>query len=150
MTRNIYLSSALLCIFLGCHLPPRIDISSSQFSKKNVETIKKIIRNEAYTNYDNTENVPHCVDYSSFVDCYYLTRYTKEFYSSDADKRLMYIGLSFKIFNYPSDYYRNFNISLSPSRTGDPDLDAELVKMENIIFKSVSDISGGNVNKTKH
>ena len=116
----------------------------------NVETIKKIILNESYTRFDNTENVPHCVDYSSFVDCYYLTHYTKEFYSSDTDKRLMYIGLSFKECNYPSDYYRNFNVNLSPNRTGDPDLDVELVKMENLIFKSVSEIAGGNVNKRKH
>lgn len=138
-----------LFTFQGCHRQPTIDIFMSKFPKSNIDIIKNAILSESYSMYDYVDDVPHCVDYGSFKDCYYLTRYTKEITVTSAQKGSLYIGLSFKKFDYPSDYYRNLAVHISPNRDDDLNLIAELTKMEDLIYKTVLESGGENVERRK-
>ena len=139
--------SILLFVFTvlalqGCSTPAAVSIFAGKFPIRNIDTIKNAILNESYIRYDYVEDVPHCVDYGSFKDCYYLTRYTKQIEFSPPQKSSMYIGLSFKKFDQPSDYYRNLAVHISPNRDDDANLMAEYAKMKNLMYKMVSENGG--------
>lgn len=142
-----YLS--FLWILSGCTMPPSLHISTSQIPKDKIGNIKKLILNEEYKRYDNADDVPHCVDYISFKDCYFLTRYIKEFDNLKPDTRFIFIGLSYKKFDYSSDHYRNMGIHISQSRGDDAVLNAELRRIEDLIFKEVTKVSDGKVKRGK-
>jgi len=129
----------------GCFCPPTVSIFAGKFPMQNMDTIKNAIQNESYSRYDSVDDVPHCVDYGSFKDCYYLTRYTKQIEAPSPQKSSMYIGLSFKKFDYPSDYYRNLAVSISPNRDDDANLMDEFTKMKDLMYKIVSENGGENL-----
>jgi hypothetical protein len=136
-------------MLLGCSIPPRAHISSSQIPIDKIGNIKNLILSEAFRRYDNTDDAPHCVDYINFKDCYFLTRYIKEFDELKPGTRFISIGLSYKEFDYSSDHYRNMGIHISQSRGDDSDLYAELTRIENLIFKEVAKVSDGKVKRRK-
>jgi hypothetical protein len=129
----------------GCYRPPTVSIFAGKFPMRNIDIIKNAILNESYSRYDYVDDVPHCADYGSFKDCYYLTRYIKQLVSLSPQKSSMYIGLSFKKFDYPSDYYRNLAVSISPNTDNNDNLMAEFTKMKDLMYKIVSENGGENL-----
>jgi hypothetical protein len=149
--KYIYISTCIFFLALqGCYRPPSVSIFAGNFPKSNIDVIKNAILSESYSKYDYVDDVPHCVDYGSFKDCYYLTRYTKEIKTTSPQKGSMYVGLSFKKFDYPSDYYRNLAVSISPNRDDDPNLVNEFIRMRDLMYKVVLENGGEKMELRKH
>jgi hypothetical protein len=92
------------------------------------------------------DDVPHCVDYESFKDCYFLTRYIKEFNKAKS-KDEIFVMLSYKKYDIANDYYRNIAINISESKSDDPTLNAEFTKISDLIFKEITKVSDGKVER---
>lgn len=127
-------------------MPPCVQISSSRILKNDISTIKNVIIHESYSRYDDVDDVPHCVDYWSSKDCYFLTRFIKQFNRTEPEDRI-FITLSYKKYDFPSDYYRNVAICISENRSDDPGLNAEFARMDELLFKEVTKVSDGKVER---
>lgn len=126
---------------IGCSLPKMVQITSCKIKKDDFENLKNIIVKESYIILDRIDDVPHCADYGSFKDCYYLTRYTKKIESPNDEIKSYRISISFKKFDYPTDYYRNIGVTIYPRSAGDQAIDEEAEKMTNLIKNQLKEFN---------
>lgn len=147
MKNKFIFNLCLLWMLSGCtHMPPSVQISSSRILKNDIHAIKNVIINESYSKFDDVDDVPHCVDYVSFKDCYFMTRYIKQFNQTEPKDRI-FIMLSYKKYDSPSNYYRNIAINISENKSDDPKLNAEFERVSELIFKEVTKVSDGKVER---
>jgi len=146
MKSKYIFSLCFLWMLSGCYMPPSIQISSSRILKHDINTIKSVIIGESYSRYDEVDDVPHCVDYGSLKDCYFMTRYIKKLNKAEPKDRI-FIMLSYKKYDSDSDYCKNLAINISENKGDDPILNAEFARMGDLIFKEVTKVSDGKVER---
>lgn len=149
MKNKFIFSLCLLWMLSGCSMPPSIQISSNRILKNDINTIKNVIISESYSRYDEVDDVPHCVDYVSFKDCYFMTRYIKQFNQTEPKDRI-FIMLSYKKYDFASNYYRNIAVNISENRSDDPILNTEFARMSELLFKEVTKVSDGKVERRQN
>ncbi|NKE69957.1 hypothetical protein [Candidatus Manganitrophus noduliformans] len=133
---------AMVLSFFGCALllkdPPNKELFSWRYPKADVNSIKALILNEGYVAWG--EEKVHCVDYSTFVDCYTLNRYVREAIDTEKNTYLT-ILFSFKETTPPSDYYRNLAINIG-APVDSPGIKTEIERIENILYVKLVEIAG--------
>ena len=78
-----------------------------------------------------------------------MTRYIKQFNQTEPKDRI-FIMLSYKKYDFASNYYWNIAVNISENRSDDPILNTEFARMSELLFKEVAKISDGKVERRQN